>query len=57
MIPNHGTPFLIRDWVESQRWSAASDWAPLELYLSHGDAMLRCGEDGNGCDVRLRVAE
>jgi len=54
---DHGTPFLIREWATSQRWSAATDWAPCELYRRHGDAMLRCGEDGNGLDVRMRVAD
>jgi len=29
----------------------------LQLYHRHGDAMLRCGEDGDGRDVRLRVAD
>ena len=54
---DHGTPYLIRDWVKSRRWSAATGWAPCELYLRHGDAMLCCGEDGAGHDVRLRVAD
>ena len=26
---DQATPFLIRDWVKSQRWRAATDWAPL----------------------------
>lgn len=54
---DHGMPFLIRGWVASQRWPAATDWAPSALYRRHGEAMLRCGEDGDGRDVRLRVAD
>jgi hypothetical protein len=54
---DHSTPFLIRDWATSQRWTAATDWAPCELHARHGDVMLRCGEDGSGHDVQLRVTD
>ena len=54
---DHSTPFIIRNWVTSQQWRAATDWAPDQLYRRHGDVMLRCGEDDDGFDVRLHVAD